>query len=840
MYRAFYGLEKKPFQISADPEFLWLGPKHREGLAILLYGVSDNKGFLVMSGGVGTGKTTLIHALLKQLDDSVVVASVPDPGLELIEFYRFIASSFGMKGKYKSKVDFLFDFEDFLKKTHAQGRIVLLIIDEAQRLSSKMLEEIRLLSNIEIPEQKLLNIFFVGQEEFYNLLADPGNRALKQRITINYHLKSLTFDETCMLIDYRLKVAGASRPIFEKEALERIHFHSQGHPRRINIICDHALLSGFVDNRTTIGADIIEECSAELMLPGEKCPIEAGTASNDHSPPAAVEPPANVANPTAPAVLGEAILDAPPPPRPWFFRERVFTLGTALLVMLLAVVVYFGPQRLMTPFSPLKELIAVAPQTEEVARSEKASPTPESRAPSRAEGDVPFSDGGQALEDRSADPSVPLDSIPAHPTQKAPIDQEGSGEQPAETARTASYEKPPDDDVDGNGQVLSVPGEEDPPMAVDLAKAQPPADRTEPAAVPLDVAVTAETGNYTTDVTPALPVETDYAADVSDGTAIDSAPDEKVAVTEAALPEDQTPSGITTPAETADAAINAFEAATEKQAVIASDVQASAAAPPPLPERRARDSTPSPPEQERLPQGLSPSRSPGGNQMTSDEPDPVISPPPAPASPQETPSTEPSLASEPTDSTAVSESMAAAPEAPSTSQAADHQIADPELLPREPLPRKTDGDIGTDQQAPAYAAVTAAAPQTVDETPVYTTVERLELFLQTYCRAYSNKDIDRFTALFTFDAVERDRPFVDLIPVYRSNFEKLDEIDYEIDLQSYEETIDGSEILVKGGFRLRYRMGNQDWKSSNGRIEMTLVALDDEFRVKNLDYRTAP
>ena len=184
--------------------------------------------------------------------------------------------------------------------------------------------------------------------------------------------------------------------------------------------------------------------------------------------------------------------------------------------------------------------------------------------------------------------------------------------------------------------------------------------------------------------------------------------------------------------------------------------------------------------------------------------------------------------------------MAAAPEAPSTSQAAHHQIADPELLPREPVPRKTDGDIDTVQQAPAYAAVTAAAPQPVDETPVYTTVERLELFLQAYCRAYSNKDIDRFTALFTFDAVERDRPFVDLIPVYRSNFEKLDEIDYEIDLQSYEETIDGSEILVKGGFRLRYRMGNQDWKSSNGRIEMTLVALDDDFRVKNLDYRTAP
>jgi hypothetical protein len=292
-------------------------------------------------------------------------------------------------------------------------------------------------------------------------------------------------------------------------------------------------------------------------------------------------------------------------------------------------------------------------------------------------------------------------------------------------------------------------------------------------------------------------------------------------------------------AEMADAEINAFEAATENQAGATSDLEASAAASPPAAERRKRGRTLSPPEQETLSEGPTLSKTPGGNQATYDDPDLAISPPPAPTSPQVATSTEQPLASEATESTSASESIAAAPDAPSTPEATDRIDSD-EPPPRGPLPREADGDIGTDQQTPAYAAVNAEAPLPVDEVQVLTTAERLELFLQTYCRAYSNKDLDRFAALFTFDAVERNRPFVDLIPVYRSNFEKLDEIDYEIDLQSYEETIDGSEILVKGGFRLSYRMGNNEWKSSNGRIEMTLVALDDEYRVKTLDYRKAP
>ncbi|MBL0713471.1 MAG: AAA family ATPase, partial [Desulfosarcina sp.] len=370
MYRAYYGLDKKPFQISADPEFLWLGPKHKEGLAILIYGVRDNKGFLVLSGGVGTGKTTLIHALLKQLDDSVIVASVPDPGLKLIEFYNYIASAFGMQGAYTSKVDFLLDFEAFLRQMHARGRTVLLIIDEAQRLNPTMLEEIRLLSNIETPEQKLLNIFFVGQEEFFDILSDPLNRALRQRITINYHLNTLSMDETRTLIEYRLKVAGATRPIFSEDAIQGVYSFSQGAPRRINIICDHALLTGYVENNPTIGVDIIRDCFDELMLPGEKCPPCEALG------PIRLKPLSTAPTPSAAAIVKTTVLKAPPSPLK-SKRERALIFTATLLVVVITAYFYFKPQHAIAP--PPGEIIAEARRAETSidATVETADDTPD-------------------------------------------------------------------------------------------------------------------------------------------------------------------------------------------------------------------------------------------------------------------------------------------------------------------------------------------------------------------------------------------------------------------------------------------------------------------------------
>jgi general secretion pathway protein A len=266
MYLEHFGLKAKPFQISADPKFLWMGSKHKEALAILKYGIFDNRGFLLLSGDVGTGKTTLIHALTQDIGSDTVVATVPDPGLSLIDFYRYIAKSFGIKEPFETKQQFLEVFETFLLHNESSNKKVLLIIDEAQRLTSDLLEEIRLLSNIEKDYTKLLNIFFVGQNEFNDIILKQKNRPLRQRITINYNIDPLEQHEVMEYINFRLGVAGCDEPLFTGDAVREVFAFSEGYPRLINIVCDHALLTGFVQGVARITGSIVSECADELRI----------------------------------------------------------------------------------------------------------------------------------------------------------------------------------------------------------------------------------------------------------------------------------------------------------------------------------------------------------------------------------------------------------------------------------------------------------------------------------------------------------------------------------------------------------------------------------------------
>ncbi len=276
MYLHFYQLQHKPFQITTDPKFLWLGNKHKEALATLKYGIMEDKGFLLLTGEVGTGKTALIKLLVKTINVSALVATVPDPGLEAIDFFNLLAEEFKMERRFASKGDFLIAFKQFLLKANLSKQKVLLVIDEAQRLTIDLLEQVRLLSNIELDNRKLINIFFVGQTEFNRTLLDERSKAVRQRITVNHHIEPLTELETPQYILHRLKVAGARREIFTPDAMRRVHSFSRGYPRLINIICDHALLTGYAAEVKSIDVALIRECEKELHLPEMPASLESG------------------------------------------------------------------------------------------------------------------------------------------------------------------------------------------------------------------------------------------------------------------------------------------------------------------------------------------------------------------------------------------------------------------------------------------------------------------------------------------------------------------------------------------------------------------------------------
>jgi type II secretory pathway predicted ATPase ExeA/outer membrane protein OmpA-like peptidoglycan-associated protein len=270
MYLPYYGLNQTPFSISPDPNFLWLSAKHQQAFSALKYGILEEKGFLALIGEVGTGKTLLIKNLIKEIGIPAIIVTIPDPDMETLDFFTFLAEEAQMKKTFKAKGEFLIHFKQFLLDAYGAEKKVLLIVDEAQRLNFELLEQIRLLSNIEMTNKKLLNIFFVGQNEFNDMLNDDRNKATRQRIAVRYKLEPLDGEETAKYIEHRLEVAGASREIFTPDAVREIYDLSDGFPRIINIICDNALMIGYGLELETIDSAVILEYKKELHIPEDR------------------------------------------------------------------------------------------------------------------------------------------------------------------------------------------------------------------------------------------------------------------------------------------------------------------------------------------------------------------------------------------------------------------------------------------------------------------------------------------------------------------------------------------------------------------------------------------
>ncbi|QQR73513.1 MAG: AAA family ATPase [Holophagales bacterium] len=265
MYLEFYGFREPPFNLTPDPRFLFLSDRHREALDALLFGIRERKGFIQITGEVGAGKTTLCRAALERLGETVHTALVLNPVLTAPQLLRTVLRELGLDPGRADRAACLELLNRFLLERVAVGHDVVLLIDEAQDLSPELLEQVRLLSNLETDQRKLLQIVLVGQPELRDMLDDPGLRQLRQRITVRYHLSSLSRLESEHYIRYRLQVAGSNgRPTFSSWALWRLHRYARGVPRLINAVCDTALLCGYVEGTDDLRLRHVRRAIREL------------------------------------------------------------------------------------------------------------------------------------------------------------------------------------------------------------------------------------------------------------------------------------------------------------------------------------------------------------------------------------------------------------------------------------------------------------------------------------------------------------------------------------------------------------------------------------------------
>ncbi len=266
MYLDFYKLREYPFSVTPDPRFLYYSSHHREAYCHLIYGIEQRKGFIELTGEVGCGKTTLCRAVLTALSENVETALLLNPFLSETQLLRALLNDFGLETKSRGdRLTYIETLNEFLLRKNQEGVNVALLVDEAQDLSPQVLEQVRLLSNLETDQHKLIQIVLVGQPELQQRLASTSFRQLRQRITVRYHIPPLTETETGMYIDHRLRVAGSDgRLVFQPDAVEVIYKYCHGVPRLINALCDNVLLAGYVAGTTSMGAECARKAIQQL------------------------------------------------------------------------------------------------------------------------------------------------------------------------------------------------------------------------------------------------------------------------------------------------------------------------------------------------------------------------------------------------------------------------------------------------------------------------------------------------------------------------------------------------------------------------------------------------
>ena len=292
MYRSFYGFRVKPFQLKPDPNFLFGSKGHKRAMAYLEYGLSQGEGFIVITGEVGAGKTTLVRNLFRKLDsEKILAAQIVNTDLDSGDTLRMVAAAFGLPYENSGKSSLLIGLEQFFRQCDQQGKRALLVVDEAQNLSRRTVEELRMLSNFQTDDKPLLQTFLLGQPEFRKTLLSPDMQQLRQRVIATYHLGPMDLAETRSYIEHRLRTAGwDGNPSFDEDAFAAIYDFTAGIPRKINGLCDRLLLMGYLEKLHRFGVPEVDEVIRDIqqefdmsaaaeVAPGEGLTIPLSKAS---------------------------------------------------------------------------------------------------------------------------------------------------------------------------------------------------------------------------------------------------------------------------------------------------------------------------------------------------------------------------------------------------------------------------------------------------------------------------------------------------------------------------------------------------------------------------------
>ena len=779
MYLAHFKLHEKPFQLNTDPRFLWLGQDHKEALATLRYGVLENKGLLLLTGDIGTGKTTLVSALVDLLGDHrVVIAKLPDPGLTRREFFYLVSRKFGIDRPVRDKETFTDAVGDFLDKICTRDKKALLVIDESQIMNDRVLEEVRLLSNMECRHTKPLNIFLVGQNEFNQTLLKPTNRALKERIAVNYNLKPLAEPETAAYIAHRLQVAGAQKRIFTDDAVHEVHSFSNGAPRQINILCDLALVRGYAESAKILDSRMIIECEERILV---------HDASGGHFR-SATRAPEDISRPELFKV--DAQNDVQPWTRPAGGIKRYGIL--ALVILLPGIFIFFAlwNSGLIIKVAPaLEKILPIHLQTahDRAPGSMSTSPPKDVNDGRDLSGtyDTPASSTARDLTPADAKPHPPLTPQTVIDTAK-------------ETA--ASLTIVPVPASDNRARVSIVPLS--PPLSVEPQNDKPklnPPQREPDRKVETPVDMMEDTGRN------------------EDGHPVEKLPDlakpsDTLPLAPRGMGKDPTVAADNPPSERRknDAVRPATDSEGEKSVLNAPStkfVDPANIIDWLLKEKIKADKLNKTPDLQPKQLLKTAAQSRGDSDQI------------------ETKESSSDQIKRVATNTAAGQSTISPPNREEGIAASKKTTDDKVRVTEEKTPNNVSEGIRVIAEQPS------------EERTVEVRLEgRLRSFLQSYCMTYAAKDLDKFTNFFSPDALENDQPFESLLPKYQKSFNVTEAIQYRIDLQQYTYDNQKGTVDIQGNFLLRWLSPDKKWRENSGKIFMNLKDDGRSFLVQKLDY----